>query len=59
MNVNAALTPIFMLILIRILLFGLRTISQTCDPAKPTTKERPFQLLPAKAFQEVRDTTPC
>ena len=52
MNVNAALTPIFMLILIRILLFGLRTISQTSDPAKPTTKERPFQLLPAKAIQK-------
>jgi carbon starvation protein len=47
--VNALLTGMFMLVLISILFFSIRTISQTRGPGGPTAKEAPFQLLPAVA----------
>jgi carbon starvation protein len=47
--VNALLTVMFMLVLISILLYSLKTISKTRGPGGPTAKEALFRRLPATA----------
>lgn len=50
--VNASLAGMFMLVLISMLLFGIRTVLQARIIHHPTTKEAPFELLPAYATIE-------
>ena len=47
--VNASLAGLFMLVLISILFFGIRTILHARATGKPTAKEAPFELLPVEA----------
>jgi len=50
--VNASLAGMFMLVLISMLLFGIRTVLQARVTHHPTAKEAPFELLPAYATTE-------
>lgn len=50
--VNASLASMFMLVLISMLLFGIRTVLQARVTHHPTAKEAPFELLPAYATTE-------
>jgi len=50
--VNASLAGMFMLVLISMLLFGIRTVLQARIINHPTAKEAPFELLPAYATTE-------
>ena len=47
--VNASLAGLFMLVLISMLVFGIRTVLRARGTAGPTAKESPFELLPAEA----------
>jgi carbon starvation protein len=47
--VNASLAALFMLVLISILIFGVRTVVQARAAGRPTAREAPFELLPADA----------
>lgn len=47
--VNASLAGLFMLVLISILFFGIRTVLRARATGKPTAKEAPFELLPVEA----------
>ncbi|QOJ10148.1 carbon starvation CstA family protein [Nitrosomonas sp. H1_AOB3] len=50
--INVTLTALFMAVLISILMFGIRTILQARIIHHPTTREAPFELLPAYASIE-------
>lgn len=50
--INVTLTALFMAVLISILMFGIRTILQARIILHPTTREAPFELLPAYASIE-------
>lgn len=50
--INVTLTALFMAVLISILMFGIRTILQARIIHHPTTRETPFELLPAYASIE-------
>lgn len=50
--INVTLTALFMAVLISILMFGIRTILQARIILHPTTRETPFELLPAYASIE-------
>jgi carbon starvation protein len=47
--VNASLAGLFMLVLISILFFGIRTVLRARATGRPTAKEAPFELLPVEA----------
>jgi carbon starvation protein len=47
--VNASLAALFMLVLISMLVFGIRTIAQARATREPSAREAPFELLPAEA----------
>ncbi|SDA20958.1 carbon starvation protein [Nitrosospira sp. Nsp18] len=47
--VNASLAGLFMLVLISILFFGIRTVLHARATGRPTAKEAPFELLPVEA----------
>ncbi|SHL39465.1 carbon starvation protein [Nitrosospira sp. Nsp11] len=47
--VNASLAGLFMLVLINILFFGIRTVLRARATGRPTAKEAPFELLPVEA----------
>jgi carbon starvation protein len=47
--VNASLAGLFMLVLISMLVFGIRTVLRARNTRKPTAKEAPFELLPVEA----------
>ena len=47
--VNASLAALFMLVLISMLVFGIRTIVQARATREPSAREAPFELLPAEA----------
>ncbi|ARO88317.1 carbon starvation protein A [Nitrosospira lacus] len=47
--VNASLAGLFMLVLISMLGFGIRTVVRARSTARPTAKEAPFELLPIEA----------
>lgn len=47
--VNASLAGIFMLVLISMLVFGIRTVLRARGTGRPTAKEAPFELLPVEA----------
>ncbi len=47
--VNASLAGLFMLVLISMLVFGIRTVLRARGTARSTAKESPFELLPAEA----------
>jgi carbon starvation protein len=49
--VNASLAALFMLVLISILIFGVRTVVRARAAGRPTAREAPFELLPADAAQ--------
>lgn len=50
--INVTLTALFMAVLISMLMFGIRTILQARIILHPTTREAPFELLPAYASIE-------
>jgi len=50
--INVTLTALFIAVLISILMFGIRTILQARVIHHPTTREAPFELLPAYASIE-------
>jgi len=50
--VNASLATLFMLVLISMLAFGIRTVLRARALGKPSTKEAPFELLPAEAMSK-------
>ena len=47
--VNASLAGLFMLVLISILVFGIRTVLRARRTGGPTAREAPFELLPVEA----------
>jgi carbon starvation protein len=47
--VNTSLTCLFMLVLLSMLVFGVRTVLRARGAGGPTAKEAPFELLPAEA----------
>jgi carbon starvation protein len=47
--VNASLAGLFILVLISILFFGIRTVLRARATGRPTAKEAPFELLPVEA----------
>lgn len=47
--VNASLAGLFMLVLISMLAFGIRTVLRARGTDEPTAKEAPFELLPVEA----------
>ncbi|MGH8685575.1 MAG: carbon starvation protein A, partial [Nitrosospira sp.] len=47
--VNASLAGLFMLVLVSMLIFGVRTVLRARSTGDPTAKEAPFELLPAEA----------
>ncbi len=47
--VNASLAGLFMLVLISMLVFGIRTVLRARGTARSTAKEAPFELLPVEA----------
>jgi carbon starvation protein len=47
--VNSSLAALFMLVLISMLVFGIRTIVQARATREPSAREAPFELLPAEA----------
>jgi carbon starvation protein len=47
--VNASLAALFMLVLISMLIFGIRTVLHARGTGGPTAREAPFELLPAEA----------
>jgi carbon starvation protein len=50
--VNASLAALFMLVLISILVFGIRTVLHARTLGKPSAREAPFELLPAEALSK-------
>nr|MBA3756157.1 carbon starvation protein A [Nitrosomonas sp.] len=50
--VNASLASMFMLVLISMLFFGIKTVLQARVITHSTTKEAPFERLPAYATTE-------
>src|SRR5687768_4221163 len=44
--VNASLAGLFMLVLVSMLIFGVRTVLRARSTGEPTAKEAPFELLP-------------
>jgi len=50
--INVTLTALFIVVLISILMFGIRTILQARVIHHPTTREMPFELLPVYASIE-------
>ena len=50
--VNASLAGMFMLVLISILVFGIRTVLRARAIGSPSAKEAPFELLPADAISK-------
>ena len=51
--VNASLAGLFMLVLISILVFGIRTVLRARAIGKPSAREAPFELLPAEAASKI------
>lgn len=47
--VNASLAGLFMLVLVSMLIFGVRTVLRARGTGNPTAKEAPFELLPPEA----------
>lgn len=47
--VNASLATLFMLVLISMLVFGIRTVLRARGTGRPTANEAPFELLPVEA----------
>jgi carbon starvation protein len=47
--VNASLAALFMLVLISMLVFGIRTVIVARAMHEPSARETPFELLPAEA----------
>lgn len=47
--INASLAALFMLVLISMLAFGIRTVLRARSLGTPTTRETPFELLPVEA----------
>ncbi|MDQ3185852.1 MAG: carbon starvation protein A [Pseudomonadota bacterium] len=47
--VNASLAGLFMLVLVSMLVFGVRTVLRARGTGGPTAKEAPFELLPVEA----------
>jgi carbon starvation protein len=47
--VNASLAALFMLVLISMLVFGIRTVIHARAMREPSAREAPFELLPAEA----------
>lgn len=50
--INTVLTTLFMVVLVSMLAFGIRTILQARIVRHPTTSEAPFELLPVYAASE-------
>lgn len=46
---NASLATLFMLVLISMLVFGIRTVLRARGTGRPTANEAPFELLPVEA----------
>ena len=50
--VNASLAALFMLVLVSMLAFGIRTVVRARALGKPSVREAPFELLPAEALSK-------
>jgi carbon starvation protein CstA len=50
--VNASLAALFMLVLVSMLAFGIKTVVHARALGKPSAREAPFELLPAEALSK-------